>query len=189
MSQTSVFDESLSFLKALADEKRLRIIGLLAEREHSVEDLATRLRLRPSTVSHHLGRLAHVGLVSVRSESYYHYYSLNRSALQAMARRLFSEETLPAISAEVDSYESKVLANFTLPDGRLKTIPAQLKKRLVILRHIREAFMPGRRYTEREVNDIIRHFHDDTAALRRYMIDAKLMRRDGRIYWYDPDEL
>ncbi|MCZ7547161.1 MAG: metalloregulator ArsR/SmtB family transcription factor [Anaerolineae bacterium] len=190
MDETTVFDEALTFLKALADENRLRIVGLLAEREHSVEDLATRLNLQPSTVSHHLYRLSEAGLVSVRTESYYRYYTLDRDALQRMAQRLFSEATLPAISAGVDSYESKVIANFTGDDGRLKSIPAQYKKRMVVLRHIREAFTPGRRYTEREVNDIIKRFHDDTAGIRRDLVDTRLMQREGGggMYWYEPEE-
>ncbi len=191
MNETPVLPEMLAFAKALADENRLRIIGLLAEREHSVEDLATRLDLQPSTVAHHLHRLTEVGLLSVRPEGYYHYYSLNRDALEATARRLFSRETVPAISADVDSFEDKVIANFTGPDGRLKSIPTQHKKRMVILRHIRDAFEPGRRYPEREVNEIIKRFHDDTAGIRRDLVDTHLMQREGggRMYWYESEAL
>jgi DNA-binding transcriptional ArsR family regulator len=39
-----------------------------------VEQLAEILGLRPSTVSHHLARLAEAGLVSARPESYYSVY-------------------------------------------------------------------------------------------------------------------
>ena len=47
----------LAFFKALADESRLRIVGLLAEREYSVQALAQALALKEPTVSHHLAVL------------------------------------------------------------------------------------------------------------------------------------
>ena len=56
-------DALLQFFKALADANRLRVVGLLAHRPHSVEELATVLELRPSTVSHHLSKLATARLV------------------------------------------------------------------------------------------------------------------------------
>jgi DNA-binding transcriptional ArsR family regulator len=49
--------ELLTMFKALADESRLKIIGLLATRERSVDELATTLKLKPPTVSHHLATL------------------------------------------------------------------------------------------------------------------------------------
>ena len=40
-------------------------------------------------------------------------------------------------------------------------------------------------YSEREVNEALAHFHPDTAALRRYMVDDEFMERDptGSLYW------
>ena len=67
-------EELLSFYKALADANRLKIVGLLAGQSYSVEELAALLGLRPSTVSHHLAKLAEAGLVSARTESYYSVY-------------------------------------------------------------------------------------------------------------------
>jgi DNA-binding transcriptional ArsR family regulator len=62
--------EMLAFFKALADANRLKIVGLLAQRPYSGEELAALLGLKPSTISHHLSRLAQVGLVSARAEGY-----------------------------------------------------------------------------------------------------------------------
>ena len=56
--------ELLAFFKALADANRLKIIGLLAQDEYPVEQIAEMLDLRPSTVSHHLSKLSKAGLVS-----------------------------------------------------------------------------------------------------------------------------
>jgi DNA-binding transcriptional ArsR family regulator len=98
----SYVDELLVFFKALADANRLKIVGLLAEESFTVEQLATILDLRPSTVSHHLARLTEAGLVSAQAEGYYNVYQLETKTLESMARRLLSEETLPAVAADMD---------------------------------------------------------------------------------------
>jgi predicted transcriptional regulator len=180
-------DESqlLDFFKALADANRLKIIGLLAQEAFTVEQLAAMLDLRPSTVSHHLSRLAKAGLVSARAEGYYNIYRLETSKLENMARQLLSRETLPAIAADVDleAYDRKVLTDFSNPDGTLKTIPAQRKKLAVILRHVAKSFEPEVRYPEKEVNQVLTRFHEDTATLRRELVGAGLLERDRGEYW------
>lgn len=181
--------ELVAIFKALADSNRLKIVGLLAQQPYSVEQLAALLHLKPSTVSHHLARLSEVGLVSARAESYYNMYFLEKSTLEETTRRIFSSEQISAIAADVDldAYDRKVVTDFTRPDGRLKTIPAQRKKLDAILRHVVEAFEPGTRYSEKQVNEILSRFHSDTATLRRELIGSKLMRREGGggEYWRD----
>jgi DNA-binding transcriptional ArsR family regulator len=49
-------------LKALADETRLRILTLLAERPRYGRELARELSLTPATISHHMARLRTAGL-------------------------------------------------------------------------------------------------------------------------------
>ena len=178
-------DKLLDFFKALADANRLKIIGLLARESFTVEELAVMLDLRPSTISHHLSRLAKIGLVSARSESYYNVYRLETANLENMARELLSGETLPAAAADIDlnAYERKVVGDFSNPDGSLKTIPAQRKKLRVILDHIVKTFESGKRYPEREVNLLLAEFHPDTATLRRELVGAGLLARDRGEYW------
>jgi DNA-binding transcriptional ArsR family regulator len=103
MENPTPTDELLTFFKAMADANRLKIVGLLAQQPYSVEELAALLHLGASTVSHHLSRLARVGLVSARAEGYYSVYQLETDALEDMARRLLSRETLPAIASEPTS--------------------------------------------------------------------------------------
>jgi DNA-binding transcriptional ArsR family regulator len=67
--------ELLTMFKALADESRLKIIGLLATRERSVDELATTLKLKPPTVSHHLATLREIGLVDMRAAGTTHVYN------------------------------------------------------------------------------------------------------------------
>lgn len=173
--------ELVAIFKALADSSRLKIVGLLAQQSYSVEQLAALLNLKPSTVSHHLARLSEVGLVSARAESYYNIYHLEKTALEEITRRIFSSEEISVATADIDldAYDCKVVADFTRPDGSLKTIPAQRKKLDAVLRHIVKAFEPGVRYSEKQVNEILSRFHTDTATLRREMVGAKLMRREG----------
>src|SRR3989304_9942534 len=171
----------LTFFKALADANRLKIVGLLSQEAYPVEQPAPMLNLRPSTVSHHLSRLTEAGLVSARAEGYYSVYRLEVRALEAMARRLLSREGLPEAAAGVDraAYDRKVIADFSTPDGRLKTIPAQHKKLLAILKHVVRSFDSDRRYPEPEVNAILRRFHEDTGTLRRGWGGARGVGRGG----------
>ncbi len=184
-SNENPLDELVVFFKALADENRLKIVGLLAQRALSTEQLAAILDLKPATVSHHLSKLAEAGLVQAHTESHYKVYELQADALHAMAKRLLAEETLPeaASDVDVDAYDRKVVADFSRRDGRLKEIPAQRKKREAVLRRILEEFRPARRYSEKQVNDIIGRFHEDTATLRRELVGYGWLKREEGVYW------
>jgi predicted transcriptional regulator len=187
MDEENASEELLNFFKALADASRLKIIGLLAQGEYSVEQLAELLKLHPSTVSHHLSRLNKAGLVSARADGYYSVYQLETRSLEEMAQRLLSREDLPAVAADVDldAYDRKVLNSYLGPDGRLKSVPLQRKKLEVVLRYLAHQFELGVRYTEKQVNEIIARFNEDTAGLRRDMVDLGYLKRlsGGREYW------
>ncbi|MBK8421032.1 metalloregulator ArsR/SmtB family transcription factor [Candidatus Villigracilis saccharophilus] len=174
-------DEVISFFKVFADANRLKIVGLLAQQPYSVEELAALLDLKPSTVSHHLSKLAQIGLVSARTESYYNVYQLDEKALELKSRDLFSQENLAASVADVDAgaYDNKVVKDFVRKDGSLKTIPAQRKKLEAVLRHVVKAFELNKRYSEKKVNEILSRYHEDTASLRRELVGYGLMKREG----------
>jgi DNA-binding transcriptional ArsR family regulator len=61
--------------KALADETRLRILGLLAAREMCVCEVMVALELTQPTASHHLGILENAGLVKNRKEGKWVFYT------------------------------------------------------------------------------------------------------------------
>jgi len=179
----------LEFFKALAEPNRLKIVGFLSQRSYTVGELAEVLGLGVSTTSNHLSYLAHVGLVSARAQGHYSVYSLDIVALQDMARRLLQTEDLPRLTQqaenELPAYDRKVLSTFLDPEGRIIAFPVQEKKFVVLLRHVLQAFEPGVRYAEKQVNEILARYNDDTASLRRGLIEYHLMQRvgGGGAYW------
>ena len=174
-------EELVTFFKALADKNRLKIVGLLAEKPYSVEELATLLDLKPPTVSHHLAKLVDVGLVKSHTESYYSVYRLDQAMLKEKTRSMFSQQELSTVVADVDAdaYDKKVVKDYARRDGSLKTLPAQQKKLEAILRYVVKAFDVGKRYSEKQVNEILSGYHEDTATLRRELVGFKLMQREG----------
>ena len=178
--------ELLAFFKALANESRLRLIGLLSERERSVQELARALSLSEPTVSHHLAVLKQIGLVSVRAEGVVRWHALVPKALSRMNRTLLEKNAVAALAPRSDP-EARVLSAFVGADGRLANIPASRAKRVVILRWLAREFADGTRYPEARVNEIIQRRHWDSATLRRELVGHRMLARDRGIYWRLPE--
>ena len=75
----------------------------------------------------------------------------------------------------------EILERFTR-NGRLTSLPKAREKRAVILDFVVQRFEPQFTYTEREVNALLKPFHDDFAMLRRYLVDEGFMEREAGIY-------
>ena len=174
--------EMLDFVKAMVSAERLRVIGVLARGEATQAEIAEQLHLPVRDVFNHLSFLTHVGVITEMAGV----YDLNEKAIETLARRQF-EGKRPSYEAKGEKQEDvrKVLKNFLNADGTLKQIPPMGNKLLIILNFIVDAFAFDTNYTEKEVNNILRRFHVDTAALRRYLVDHRLMARasDGTKYW------
>lgn len=181
-------EQIVAYFAALSDVTRLKLVGLLAQREHSVEELVAALEVRQPTVSHHLSKLKMLGLVKLRKEGQVHYYALDAEFVQSLAKQALSAGGLAKFAPREgsSSWEAKVLQTFFGPDGQLKEIPTQRKKRDVILARLVEEFERGRQYTGAEINEVLRRFHPDVATLRREFIGTKLMQRESGIYWRTP---
>ena len=180
----------LAFFKAMANESRLRIVGLLAERERSVQELAELLALKEPTVSHHLAALKSLGLVAVRAEGVTRWHALKLEALTQLNRALLDQKGVQALTAQVTDtggWEARVLASFVTRDGALATIPASRRKRRIVLKWLADRFEGGRRYREGEVNEILQRHHWDCATLRRELIGYGMMGREGGVYWRKPE--
>jgi hypothetical protein len=69
-------------------------------------------------------------------------------------------------------------------DGTLISIPVKSDKKIAVLLHIAQDLSPTAKYPEKELNAIIAKYHDDTAAIRRYMIEYGILDRDSEsVYW------
>src|SRR5215212_1606276 len=164
--------EILSFVKAMADTERLRIVGLLSLGDKRATEIASAIGIHPSEINRHLDQLIASGVVS-EAEGV---YQLNEKAIEALARGQFAGKR-PSYEANQEEPEDvrKVLKNYLNPDGTLKQIPPLGNKLLIILNFIVDTFAFDTNYTEKEVN----------TTLRRYLVDNGLMAResDGTRYW------
>jgi hypothetical protein len=174
-------------LKTLADLSRLRILGAVATQERTVEELADLLELKAPTVSHHLARLRDLGLIQTRADGVTRWNRLDQAGIERLAKLLAAPEVVAVAAADVEgvSWERKVLRDYldTSDPPRLREIPAQRKKRQVILRWLADQFAWDRDYSEKEVNDLLKLRHHDIATLRRELIGERLMARDAGRYW------
>lgn len=182
MSQED-FDKLLAFFKVMGNENRLKIAGLLAEREHTVSELADLLDLREPTVSEHLAMMKEIDLVRVRPEGTRRVYSFNAKSLYAMNKDLLSRDKLAAlVRSKPEDEEQRILQTY-IREGRLTQIPVGRKKLLTILKFLSEQFEFDVRYPEKRVNEMLKQFHEDYATLRRELVDFHYLEREKGIYW------
>lgn len=167
--------------RALGDETRMLVLALLAEEDQPMygQEIAARLSISPQNVSHHLGILKNAGLVRERRENAYRYYSLDTDNIRQLGES-FADGRL-ALPTKRDEREG-VLAVF-FESGWLKSIPTQTSKLRYVLDELARGFEWGRLYDEREVNEILKHYHEDTARLRRELVDHNLLMRERGRYW------
>jgi hypothetical protein len=173
----------LLLFKSLADESRLKIIGLLASEEHNVQQLAKLLKLKEPTVSHHLALLREAGLVQMRSDGNTHWYRLDFETLRSVSRTVLTREKLATLANDLDAddWERKVLSNF-LDGERIRDIPVARKKRWAILKWLAARLDPAVSYSENQLNDVIKRHHWDAATIRREMIGYRMLARSKGIY-------
>lgn len=173
-------DPKLDLVKALTDPDRLQLVGLLTQAPASAHDLVARTGLPFREVVNHLSFLEYVGVVGRRGEQ----FVLDTAKMEALNH---GQEARPGYVPEpgTDPQAAKVLAAYLNPDGTIKQLPTKAAKLRVVLEYLAGAFTPGTDYTERQVNEVIRRYHDDIAGLRRDLIDSGLLQResDGSRYW------
>ncbi len=177
--------EMLDFVKALTHADRLKIVGMLVQGPATLPQVTEGLSLPRREAFKHLEFLKFVGVIHEEDGL----YELNTDGLEKMARRQFDGQH-PAYASQpgLETDRQEVLAKYLKPDGTIQQMP---NSRLhpdrfrIVLEYILAAFEPGVTYTEKEVNSIVRRFHEDAAGLRRDLVDAKMLarERDGSKYW------
>ncbi|MWV43431.1 metalloregulator ArsR/SmtB family transcription factor [Paenibacillus sp. HJL G12] len=186
-------EKIVNYHKALADPTRLRILLLLSEGEMNGQALAEKLNISQPTVTHHAAKLREAALITERREKNTVYFAQNRYFIQQHAQAslqfIIKEGGKQMSEPANENVKAAVLRNFFAKDGRLRQIPAQYKKKLIALEHMVEQLEPGRKYTEKEMNEFIKHYHEDFATIRREFIMHQFMYREDGIYELNPREL
>lgn len=116
INMTDESGESVSFAKAMADETRQRVMGLLCCRWLCVGDIVEEMRgITQPTVSHHLAILREAGLVHVRREGKQVFYSLNQDEVVdccGRIMRVFAPERVdssPSVAlSSIDACEPEI---------------------------------------------------------------------------------
>ena len=187
MNKSSIPFDQEALIKAISDENRLKLIGVLAEGTASADDLSTQTQMQPALVASNLELLLQAGVIIAKQTETGFIYELDTRYVEAVARRrLATVRKIADIPVGKFSPEDrKIVLNYTRTDGRLKQIPMQSKKIQAVLNYIYDAFDKERRYTEKEVNQVLAHFHPDTSTLRRLLVDFNYLERerDGSVYW------
>jgi hypothetical protein len=161
----------------LAEPERLAVYAAVVLGADASSLVVERTGLPARTVTAALRRLHLGGLITIEDGQL-------RAAIAVFkdSVRQHVPEPPPVEPLDLDRQKAQVLRTF-ISEGRLAQMPAARAKRLIVLEHIVASFEPGVRYAEREVDAVLRAWHEDHASLRRYLIDEELMQRDAGVYW------
>ncbi|MGG4108140.1 metalloregulator ArsR/SmtB family transcription factor [Paenibacillus lautus] len=190
-------DKVVSYHKALADPTRIKMLILLAEGELNGQVLAEKIGVTPATITHHAAKLREASLIKERRDKNTIYFSLNHYFIKNSAiatenliyQRVRPEGVPERLEEEDQRTRDAVVNHFFTSEGKLKSIPAQLKKKLIVLTHLVSRLEKGRKYTEKEINEFIQGYHEDFATLRREFIMHHFMFRDNGVYELNPQEM
>jgi hypothetical protein len=171
----------------LADTAKLRVFSALVLAPSSPGDGLTAAQLADAAdvgaaeVERALANLSALGLVRRGGEDRF-------AAAPEVFRRTLSElsrlrdEAAAKAFSTTDPARLSVLLN-CFQDGKLVYLPEKFGKRQIVLEEVAQAFEPGTRYAEAEVNMVLRDLYPDYAALRRYLIDSAFLSREDGFYW------
>ncbi|WP_310550387.1 DUF2087 domain-containing protein [Paenibacillus glufosinatiresistens] len=184
----------VQYHKALADPTRLKMLLLLAGGELNGQTLAEKLNLSQPTVTHHASKLRSAALIKERRDKNTVYFQLNEEFI-----RYGADASLQFIlnkgvqqmqeKSGARSQKETVLSNFYSKDGKLRQLPVQYKKKLIVLEHMVEQLKPDVVYTEKEINEFIKTYHEDYATIRREFIMHQFMYREDGKYTLNPPEI
>ncbi|MEV0676305.1 DUF2087 domain-containing protein [Actinosynnema sp. NPDC050436] len=148
----------------LADPLRLRVVSALVLGARSPAEIAEKTGVDARRVEVALRRLRAAGLVAGQPG-------------EMLVRQDLFERAARVERPPEDPF---------LRDGRLVRLPAQRGRRRAVLERVCAAFEPGRRYSERDVVEVLRRWCDggevDHVTVRRYLVDEGLLDRADGLY-------
>jgi biotin operon repressor len=186
-------DRIVAFYKTMGDPTRIRIVAILAKGPLHGQAIAGKLGLSAPTITHHLKKLRDIHVVYDRRVKNTIYFYLNESLINQQAK-VFTE-LLEKKGKELDEMvessieRQKIIENFFMKNGKIKNIPAQRKKKLIVFEHMIQGLKIGEKYEEKQLNEYIKQFHDDYATIRREFIINHYMFRENGIYELNPEEM
>lgn len=171
--------DATALLKHLLDPERLAVVGRVAAGPADAARIASDTGVRERAVLAALAPLVQAGLVTQDDGG----YRLDAPAWRALAVTLPAPPPPdPGVMHGMTQAEGEILGRF-FRGTRLVEIPVTRAKRLVVLERLALEFVPGTRYPEAEVNTVLAVFNDDTATLRRALVDEGFMDRADGWYW------
>ncbi|WP_042161202.1 metalloregulator ArsR/SmtB family transcription factor [Paenibacillus gorillae] len=190
-------DKVVNYHKALADPTRIKILILLAEGERNGQVLAEKLGVTPATITHHATKLREASLINERRDKNTIFFSLNHYFIKNNATvsvdLIYKNANILGGAEEMDDKNKRlkesVIKNFFTSNGKIRSIPVQLKKKLIVLENLVSRLDKGHKYSEKEINAFIMNYHDDFATIRREFIMHQFMFRENQIYELNPPEM
>lgn len=170
--------DAAKLLGLLTHPARRRVVAALILAADTREGLVARTGLPTRDVVEALGRLQAAGLVIDGADGTL--VVLEEAFVQAA--RAVSRPAKVSEHPDAPPDRRRVL-DASIRDGRLVRMPAKRSHRRILLEEVAQQFEVGRHYTEREVNAALAPLDDDTATLRRYLVDEGLMDRSDGTYW------
>ncbi|MBB6713276.1 DUF2087 domain-containing protein [Clostridium gasigenes] len=84
-----------------------------------------------------------------------------------------------------DKERESIIKNYMDENGAVKTYPAKEKKKIIVLAEIVKNFSKGRKYSEKEINSMLKRIYEDYATIRRALIEYGFIERtnDCSSYW------
>ena len=163
------------------------MIAAMVDRPRCGQDLAAEVGVTPATVSHHLRVLSEAGLLRETRQAPYTFYQLDIEALQGAVKAVSSPKRVRelATASPVDTETRDVLRAFF--DGpRLRALPAQRRKKEIVLEEVLRRLPRRREYREPELNRFIEVVHPDFCTIRREWIMGGYMEREAGVYKLAP---
>lgn len=157
----------------LAEPSRLRTYSAVVLGATTPEQVAGSTGLPAPVVVKALQRLSKGGLITAGGDGF--------EADEAAFKDAVRESRPERVPLDPDPDRDAVLRSF-IRDGRLTHFPTFPEKFRIVLEYLVAGFEPGRSYPEPEVNEILNRWHPDHAALRRELVDARLLDRENSIY-------
>ena len=170
--------DAATLVRLLADDDRRRVVAALVLGADTTDDVVDRTGMRLREVVEALSRLEAAGLVERGTDG----TILLLERAFALAARASATEPRPSEHPDEPAEVARILDQ-AFRNGRLVQLPTKESKRLVVLDHIAQRFEPGERYTEKQINASLSQIHEDTATLRRDMVDFGFMDRADGEYW------